>query len=98
MSNKGKRRGTLLTAASITSFSLTLLGGSFAVLSGLVPLHALSLAERVDVGTLLFVAPLLILVLSVVFEAARIAVRSAPLPEPRPVRVARWVGNARQPR
>jgi hypothetical protein len=98
MSNQSKRRGALLTAASITSFSLTLLGGSFAVLSGVVPLHALSVAERVDVGTLLFVAPLLILVLSVVFEAARIAVRSAPLPEPRPVRVTRWDEVRRQSR
>jgi hypothetical protein len=90
MSNKPKSRGSLLTAASITSFSLTLLGGSFAVLAGIVPLQALSVAERVDVGTLLFVAPLLILVLSVVFEAARIALRSTPLPEPRPVRITRW--------
>jgi hypothetical protein len=90
MSDKSKSRGAMLTAASITSFSLTLLGGSFAVLSGVLPLHALSIAERVDVGTLLFVAPLLILVLSVVFEASRIALRSTPLPEPRPVRVTRW--------
>lgn len=98
MSNNDKRRDSLLTAASITSFSLTLLGGSFAVLSGMVPLHALSVAERVNVGTLLFVAPLLILVLSVVFEAARIAVRTTPLPEPRPVRVTRWPDGSHTPR
>ena len=90
MSDQPKTRGALLTAASITSFSLTLLGGSFAVLSGLVPLNSLGVAERVNVGTLLFIAPMLILVFSVVFEAARIAMRSAPLPEPRPVRVTRW--------
>jgi hypothetical protein len=96
MTSKDHRRGTLLTAASITSFCLTLLGGSFAVLSGIVPLRALSVAERVDVGTLLFVAPLLILVLSVVFEATRVALRSSPIPEPRPVRITRWADTQRR--
>lgn len=88
--SKSKNRATLLTTASIVSFSLTLLGSGLAVLAGAVPLQALSDAARTDVGTMLFAAPLMILLLAVVFEASRIAMRNAPLPEPRAVRLARW--------
>lgn len=88
--SKPASRPAVLTTASIVSFSLTLLGAGLAVLAGAVPLSALTLAERVDVGSLLFMAPLLILLLALVFEASRIALRKAPLPEPRLVPVARW--------
>ena len=45
-----RRTATTLTTASVISFSLTMLGGSIAVLSGLVPLKPLSFGERIDVG------------------------------------------------
>jgi hypothetical protein len=93
MNNSQSRRATLLTTASIVSFSLTLLGGSFAVFAGAVPLKTLNLADRLDLGSMLFAAPLLILVLALVFEATRLALRDQPLPEDRPVQAVRWVGQ-----
>lgn len=87
---KSRRRAAFGTA-TIVSFSLTLLAGSLAVLLGFVPLHRLSLGERVDVGALLFMMPVLALVLGVVFEAARIALRSPELPEPRRQQTIRWM-------
>ena len=88
---KPRRRAAAFGTATIVSFSLTLLAGSLAVLGGLVPLDRLSFGERVDVGALLFMMPLLALVLSVVFEATRIALRSPELPEPRRQQTIRWV-------
>ena len=79
-----------LTTTSIVSFSLTLLAASIAILTGLVPLRSLPRVDRVDIGALLFLMPVVALVLGVVFEAARIAFTRAELPEPRQQRVVRW--------
>ena len=85
-----KRRVAALGTASIVSFSLTLLAGGIAVLTGLVPLDRLSLVERIDVGSLLFMMPVVALVLAVVFEVTRIALRAPELPEPRRRETVRW--------
>lgn len=90
------RRAAAFGTATIVSFSLTLLAGSVAVLSGLVPMHRLSFGERIDVGALLFVMPVLALVLAMVVEATRIALRSAELPEPRRQQVIRWAPSGRE--
>ena len=56
-----KRRARAFTTATVVSFSLTLLAGSVAVLTNLVPLSALTFGERIDLGAMLFVAPVLVL-------------------------------------
>jgi len=84
---KSSARG--LTTASIVSFSLTLLAASIAVLTGMVPLHSLPHVDRLDIGELLFLMPVVALVLGVVFEAARIAFTRVDLPEPRQRRAIR---------
>lgn len=89
-------KAAAFTTATIVSFSLTLLAGSIAVLSGLVPLTALSFGERTEVGAMLFIAPVLALVLAVVFEASRIAFTRAELPEPRRQQAVRWSPGRRE--
>lgn len=91
-----KARARAFTTATVVTFSLTLLAGSVAVLGNLVPLRNLSLGERIDVGAMLFVAPVVALVLAVVFEATRIALRREPLPEPRRQQVVRWTPGQRE--
>ena len=66
-----------------------LLVGSIAVLTNLVPLRMLSLGERIDLGAMLFIAPVLALVLGIMFEATRIAMTRDVLPEPRRQQVVR---------
>jgi hypothetical protein len=91
------RRLNAFTTATVVSFSLTLLAGSVAVLGNMVPLRMLSLSERIDLGAMLFLAPLLALVLAVVFETTRIALRREPLPEPRQRQVVRnWTPGRRE--
>jgi hypothetical protein len=90
------RKSEILTTTSIVSFSLTLLAGGAAVLAGLVPLGPLTFGQRVDVGTLLFVSPLVALVLAVVFEVTRIALTSSKLPEPRRQQSLRWSPGRRE--
>lgn len=90
-------RARAFTTATVISFSLTLLAGSIAVLTNLVPLKALSFGEQIDLGAVLFAAPVLALVLGVVFEASRIALRREPLPEPRRQQVVRnWTPGHRE--
>lgn len=91
-----KPRVSRLTTASIASFSITLLTGGIAVLAGLVPLPRLDFAERLDVGLLLFVAPLAALILALVFEVARVALTFKELPEPRRQQVVRWTPGRRE--
>jgi hypothetical protein len=79
------RRAAFLTTTSVVAFSLTLLGGGVAILSGAVPLRALTAADRTDLGSILLASPILILMLALIFEATRIALRTAPLPEPQPI-------------
>ena len=91
------RRITAFTTATVVSFSLTLLAGSVAVLTNVVPLKMLSFGDRLDLGAMLFVAPVLALVLAVVFETTRIALKREPLPEPRQRQVVRnWTPGRRE--
>ena len=91
------RRINAFTTATVVSFSLTLLAAGVAVLTNMVPLRMLTLGERVDLGAMLFVAPVLALVLAVVFETTRIALRREPLPEPRCHQVVRnWTPGRRE--
>ncbi len=91
-----RRTAATLTTASVISFSLTMLGGSIAVLSGLVPLKPLSFGERIDVGALLLAMPVVALILAVVFEVTRIALKSPELPEPRRQQVLVWSSGRRE--
>lgn len=93
--NSAAPKAATFGTATVISFSLTLLAGAIAVLTGLPPLD-MSLGERVDVGAMLFVAPVLALVLAVVFEAARIAMSRADLPEPRRQQAVRWAPGRRE--
>ncbi|MEO6012239.1 MAG: hypothetical protein ABIQ30_01455 [Devosia sp.] len=90
LSKARKSRTFAFSTTAIVSFSLTLLGGSVAVLSGLLPLNTLNFGERMDVGTMLFIAPVLALTLGVIFEATRIALTRAELPEPRRRQTVSW--------
>jgi hypothetical protein len=78
-----RKRASTFTTATVVSFSLTLFVGGIAVLSGLLPLRMLPAAERIDIGTMLFVAPIAALILAVMVEATRVALSRQPLPEPR---------------
>lgn len=70
--------------AAIVAFSLTLLAGSIAVLSGYVPLEQMAFTQRVDLGAVLLFAPVCALVLALFFEVAVIALKAPPQsPEPR---------------
>ena len=90
------KRAAAFTTATIVSFSLTLLAGSIAVLAGLIPLSALSFGERSEVGAILVIAPVLALVLAVVFEVSRIAFTRAELPEPRRQQAVHWAPGRRE--
>jgi len=98
-SSKGARRRQVraFTTVTVVSFSLTLLAGSIAVLTNIVPLNFLSFGDRLDLGAMLFLAPVLALVLAVVFETTRIALKREPLPEPRQRQVVRnWSPGRRE--
>ena len=90
------RKAVAFTTATIVSFSLTLLAAGIAVLTGMVPLRGFHHADRIDVGSLLFMMPVLALVLGVCFEVARIAMQSADLPEPRRRQTVRWSPGNRE--
>ena len=89
-------RAVVFTTSTIVSFSLTLLAAGIAVLTGLLPLHALTRIERIDLGSLLFLMPVVALVLGVCFEVVRIAMQSADLPEPRRRQAVRWSPGRRE--
>ena len=91
-----RRKAAAFTTATVASFSLTLLGASFAVFSGLVPLHGLTAAGRTTVGAFLFMVPIIALVLAVCVEVVGIALRRAELPEPRRRQVVRWAPGQRE--
>jgi hypothetical protein len=93
---KARSRAKAFTTATVISFSLTLFAGSLAVLGNAIPLNALSFGERVDLGAMLFAAPILALVLAVVFEATRIAFSREQLPEPRRQPVVDWTPGHRE--
>lgn len=89
------RSRQLFTAAAI-SFSLTLLAGSLAVIGGYVPLQGMSFVARTDLGALLMFAPVCALVLALLFEVARLAIKTPlDMPEPRLVTL-RWYPGDRE--
>lgn len=93
-SPRSRRRAALLTTASIASFALTLLAAGIAVLTGLAPLH-LGGSDRLAIGELLFVMPIVALVLGVVVEATGVALTRRKLPEPRRRQTVRWMPTRR---
>lgn len=96
-SRPARARRKAFTTATVVSFSLTLLAGSIAVLTNMVPLRALTFGDRVDLGAMLFVAPVLALVLGIMFEATRMAMSREALPEPRRQQVVRnWAPGRRE--
>lgn len=90
------RRAAAFTTATIVSFSFTLLAAGIGVLTGLLPLRSLSFGQRVDVGSLLFLMPVVALVLGVCVEVTRIALRRADLPDPNPAQQIRWSPGHRE--
>ena len=89
-------RAVSLTTTSVISFSLTLLGAGIAVLAGVVPLRSFSLSERIDVGALLLLMPVVALLLAVVFEVTRIALRGTELPDPSRRTALSWSPGRRE--
>lgn len=95
--NSRKRsRAAVFTTATIVSFSFTLLAAGIAILTGLLPLHSLTFGQRVDVGSLLFMMPVVALVLGVCVEVTRIALRRQELPEPSRQQAIRWSPGRRE--
>lgn len=79
-----------LTTATIISFSLTFALAGFALLFGFLPQDAQSLAasgKSIETGVVLLAVPLVALVLAILFEATRLALRGPlNLGQPRPPR------------
>lgn len=101
MTNPSKKRrpaskAAVFTTATIVSFSFTLLAAGIGVLTGVLPLRAVSFGQRIDIGSLLFLMPVVALVLGVCFEVARFALRTADLPEPRRQQAIRWSPGRRE--
>ena len=91
-----KRRSVYLFAGAVSSFSLTLVAGSYAVMAGYIPLPRLDAVSRVDVGAALLFAPVCALAFALVFEAARLALKGPiELPQPRRAPIA-WVPGRRE--
>ena len=83
-------RADLAASAVVVSFSFTLLAASFGVFAGIIPLAGLDQLHQTELGALLFLAPVLTLVLAVLFEASHLVLRRTPLPAPVPVRAISW--------
>lgn len=94
--SRKRNRATVFTTATIVSFSFTLLAAGIAILTGLLPLKSLSFGQRVDVGSLLFMMPVVALVLGVCVEVTRIALRRQELPEPARSQAIRWSPGRRE--
>ena len=90
------RKLAAFTTATIVSFSLTLLAAGIGVLTGLVPLRTFHHIDRIEIGSMLFMLPVLALVLGVCFEVAHIAMQTADLPEPRRRQAVRWSPGRRE--
>lgn len=84
-------RRRALTTVTVISFSLTFVIAGMAMLLGLLPLDTSSVdfsIGSVDGGVLLLVVPLLALVLAMLFEATRLALRGPlKMSDDKPVRV-----------
>lgn len=95
MSRSFRQPAVRVTTAGIVSFSLTLLAAGCAIFAGL-PLRGISLNDRLDIGAVLLLAPVLALVLALVFEVTAIALRAPDLPQPRQQRPVRWSPGLRE--
>jgi hypothetical protein len=84
--SRKKARRVAMTTASLATFSLTLLACGMGLAGGLIPMPEATSMQRLDAGALLIVAPIVALILAMMVEVTRIALRSAPLPDPRPAR------------
>ena len=82
-STSPKRKSFRLYA--IVSAALLGLGSVSALIAGVTPATAANLASQPDTQIAVFMVPLTILVVAILFEAARIALRGA-LPAEAPVR------------
>jgi hypothetical protein len=83
-------RADIAASAVVVSFSFTLLAASFAVFAGALPLGGLDQLHQTELGALLFLAPIVTLILAVLFEASHLVLRHTPLPDPIPVRSISW--------
>ena len=94
--SRKRSRAAAFTTATIVSFSFTLLAAGIGVLTGLLPVHALSVGQRVDVGSLLFMMPVVALILGVCVEVTRIALRREELPEAERAQRIHWSPGRRE--
>ncbi|MEQ1770670.1 MAG: hypothetical protein ABL879_12600 [Devosia sp.] len=93
--SRRRRASRQLFAAAVASFSITLAAVSYGVLGGYVPLR-MSAIDRVDFGALLLVVPLVALMLALVFEATRLALRGpVSIAEPKTLPIA-WAPGHRE--
>jgi hypothetical protein len=67
-----------LTTITAISFSLTFVGVSLMLLAGVMPQSFAALEAPVDIGVLLLIVPLCALVLAMMAEVLRAAVKGAP--------------------
>lgn len=72
------RRIVDLTTVTAISFSLTFVGVSLMLLAGVMPPSFASLAAPVDIGVLLLMVPLCALVMAMMAEVLRAAVKGSP--------------------
>jgi hypothetical protein len=80
-----------LTTVAAISFSLTFVGLSLALLSGVLPHSIATLELGVDIGVVLLMVPVCALVLATLVEVLRTALRG--LPRLRPPRPATILGS-----
>ena len=73
-----QRRIIDLTTVTAISFSLTFVSASVMLLAGVLPTSFTSLAAPVDIGVLLLIVPLCALVLAMMAEVVRAAVKGTP--------------------
>jgi hypothetical protein len=83
-----RARRKALNIVTVISFSLTFVGAGFALLLGLLPADANFVASAmgpIDTGIILLLIPLCALVLAILFEATRLALRGpVEIAQPRP--------------
>ena len=96
MPAKPRSRAAIFTTATVVSFSFTLLAAGIAVLTGTLPLRHVTAMQRIDVGSLLFMMPVVALVLGVCVEVTRFALRHSELPAPRQKQTVRWTPGRRE--
>ncbi len=75
---KATKKALDLTTITTISFSLTFVGVSLLLLAGFLPPAFASLEVPVDIGVLLLIVPLCALVLAMMAEVLRAAIRGTP--------------------